>query len=82
LLRQLIARQEETGQPMAASGYSGTHGVPALFSRSCYERLLALDDETGAKALLLGRPGEVASVLFEAGAIDIDTPADLEFLSN
>ena len=82
ILRQLIARQAETGQPMAASSYSGTHGVPALFTRSCYERLLALDDETGAKALLLGRPGEVVSVPFEAGALDIDTPADLESLDN
>lgn len=82
LLRQLIARQAETGQPMAASSYSGTHGVPALFTRSCYERLLALDDETGAKALLLGRPGEVAPVPFEAGAIDINTPADLAALGD
>lgn len=77
LLRQLIARQEKTGQPMIACGYAGTHGVPALFTRACYERLLALDDETGAKALFLAYPGEVAAVSFEAGALDIDTPQDL-----
>ncbi|CAN5579238.1 nucleotidyltransferase family protein [soil metagenome] len=79
LLRQLVARQQETGQPMIASSYAGTLGVPALFTRACYGRLLALDDETGAKALLLARPAEVASVPFEAGALDIDTPEDLEF---
>ncbi len=81
LLRQLIARQHETGQPMIASRYAGTHGVPALFTRACYERLLALDDETGAKALLHAEPGEVAQVAFEAGVLDIDTPADLASLS-
>lgn len=78
LLRQLIARQEETGQPMIASGYAGTQGVPALFTQACYERLLALNDESGAKALFFTHPGEVASVPFEGGALDIDTPADLK----
>ena len=82
LLRKLIARQAETGQPMIASRYAGTQGVPALFTRACFSRLLALDDETGAKALLLARPGDVAEVPFEAGALDIDTPADLDSLGS
>lgn len=80
LLRELIARQEQTGQPMVATRYAGSNGVPALFTRSCFGRLLSLGDEIGAKALLQSRPGEVATVEFPAAALDIDTPVDLQLL--
>ena len=80
LLRQLIARQQQTGQPMVATSYAGTHGVPALFARSCFEQLLSLGEESGAKTLLLARPAEVATVEFPAAALDIDTPEDLPAL--
>ncbi|MEO5718657.1 MAG: nucleotidyltransferase family protein, partial [Chthoniobacterales bacterium] len=80
LLRRLIAVQQETQKPMAASAYAGTVGVPALFTRACFEQLLALGDEAGAKALLLAQPGEVVAVPFAAGAIDIDTPDHLQSL--
>ncbi len=80
LLRRLIALHEQTQKPMIATSYSGTHGVPALFARSCFERLLSLADGSGAKALLLAHPGDVASVPFPAGALDIDTPSDLKSL--
>lgn len=80
LLRELIATQNETQKPMAASAYTGTIGVPALFTRACFAQLLALGDVSGAKALLLARPDEVASVPFAAGAVDIDTPGDYRTL--
>ena len=75
-IRQLIARQEETGQPMVASAYAGTLGVPALFVRACFAQLLSLGDEQGAKALLIRRPNDVAQVDFPAGTVDLDTPED------
>ncbi len=77
LLRQLIATQQKTQRPMAASAYAGTIGVPALFTCACFQKLLSLGEEAGAKVLLLACPGDVATVPFEAGAIDIDTPQDL-----
>ena len=80
LIRQLIARQEETQKPMVASAYAGTLGIPALFTRACFDRLVSLGDKRGAKALLLARPNEVAPVDFPAGAIDIDTPDDYQAL--
>jgi molybdenum cofactor cytidylyltransferase len=82
LLRDLIARQEQTGQPMVASRYAATNGVPALFTRACFERLLALEDDSGAKALLQSRPAEVATVAFPAAAFDVDTPADFHLLGH
>lgn len=79
---KLIAAWEETGRPMAASSYANTLGVPALFDRSCFEALLALPDDSGAKNLIAAQPDEVATIAFEPGAIDIDTPDDFHRLTN
>jgi molybdenum cofactor cytidylyltransferase len=73
---RLIAAQRESGKPMAASGYSGTTGVPAVFARECFADLRALARAAGAKQLLARRPDAVAVVPFPAGAVDLDTPED------
>ena len=78
----LIAAQKKTGKPIVASSYANTIGVPALFDRSCFDALLALPDATGAKAFILSRHADVAAIPFEEGAIDIDTPEDLERLTS
>jgi molybdenum cofactor cytidylyltransferase len=80
IVRQLIATHEETEKPIVASSYANTVGVPALFDRSCFEALLTLPDTVGAKAFIQSRRGEVASIPFARGEIDIDTPEDLERL--
>jgi molybdenum cofactor cytidylyltransferase len=80
IVGKLIAAWEETGRPITASYYANTLGVPALFDRSCFEALLNLPDDSGAKSLIAARPDDVASIAFEDGAIDIDTPADFERL--
>jgi molybdenum cofactor cytidylyltransferase len=74
----LVAEQGKA--PIVASSYADTLGVPALFDRSCFEDLLALPDDSGAKSLIAARPNEVAAVSFEKGAIDIDTPSDFQRL--
>ena len=81
VVRKLIAACEKSGRPIAASSYANTLGVPALFDRSCFEALLALPDDSGAKTLIASRPDEVASIAFEEGAIDIDTPEDFARLT-
>jgi molybdenum cofactor cytidylyltransferase len=80
LIRQLRAVHGETDKPMVASAYAGTLGVPALFARERFDRLLTLGDEHGAKSLLVAEPNDVARVDFPRGAVDIDTAADLEKL--
>ena len=77
----LIAMREKTKKAIVASSYSETLGVPALFARSCFQELLALDDETGAKAIILSNRERVAELLFPEGKIDIDTAADYEKLT-
>jgi molybdenum cofactor cytidylyltransferase len=78
----LIAEQKKSGKPIVASSYADTLGIPALFHQCCFAELLALSDDSGAKVLLESRPKDVASVEFEKGAIDIDTPADFERLTS
>lgn len=74
----LIKKQEASGKPIVASAYADTLGIPALFDRSCFESLLALPDDSGAKALIESSLHDVAQVEFKEGAIDVDTPADFE----
>jgi molybdenum cofactor cytidylyltransferase len=77
-VRRLIAAHETAGLPMAASGYGGSVGVPALFARELFPALRALDPAAGAKRLLARNPDRVAVIPFPDGAIDLDTPADYE----
>ena len=80
IVSQLIAARIETGKPIVASRYADTLGVPALFDRSCFDDLLALPDDSGAKSLIAARPNDIAAIPFEKGAIDIDTPSDFQRL--
>jgi molybdenum cofactor cytidylyltransferase len=82
LIRQLVVRHQQAQKPMVACAYAGTLGVPALFARACFDQLLSLGDEQGAKALLTAWPNDVARVDFPAGAIDIDAPDDYRDLPN
>lgn len=77
VIKSLIAKWENAGKPIVACSYANTLGIPALFDRSCFEELLALPKNSGAKALIQSR-SDVAQIEFEKGAIDIDTPADFE----
>jgi molybdenum cofactor cytidylyltransferase len=78
----LITMRKDSGKPIVASRYANTLGIPALFDRSCFPALLALPDDCGAKAIIESRGRDVAEISFEQGAIDIDTPADFEGLTN
>lgn len=78
----LVAEAERSGKPIVASSYANTLGVPAFFAESCFTALLNLPDDSGAKAVIQSRPGEVASIEFEKGAIDIDTRADFDHLTS
>ncbi len=80
-LRSLLA-SFETGNSAAivASVYRGTRGVPAVFPRSAFARLNALDGDKGARSILLDPHCELVEVKLEGGEIDIDSPADLAFL--
>lgn len=80
LLKRLITMKIQTGKMMVACSYGDSVGVPALFDRSAYHLLLDMDDQAGAKKILLKHADEVALVPFELGNIDIDTEEDYQKL--
>jgi molybdenum cofactor cytidylyltransferase len=65
---------------IVACSYADTLGVPALFGRAHFDALRALEGDAGAKALLDAHVGAVRRVVFEAGALDVDTPEDYRAL--
>jgi molybdenum cofactor cytidylyltransferase len=81
VIEGLIAMHETTKKEIVASSYADTVGVPALFNRSFFERLLSLGDEAGAKSIILQNPERVAQFPFPEGVIDIDTWEDWEKLN-
>jgi len=80
-IERLIAMREKTKKAIVASSYSETLGVPALFDRSCFQELLTLPDDSGAKSIILSNHERVAELPFPEGKIDIDTAADYEKLT-
>jgi len=78
---QLDKLQSKTGKGIVASTYAGTTGVPVLFTHPYFELLLSLQGDQGAKKIVGQHLDDLATVGFEQGAIDIDTPEDMIHLS-
>ncbi len=80
LVNSLISKQTETGKSIIASAYNETTGVPVLFNRSLFAELLLLHGHQGAKKILKNHADDIATIPFEKGDIDIDTPEDYKRL--
>ncbi len=80
LLCSLVETQHKTGKAIVASTYQGNTGTPALFHHSFFNKLLELKGDKGARLLLETYAGEVVTILFKEGVIDIDWKADWERL--
>ena len=81
VIKGLIGLRQKTNKSIVASAYAETLGVPAFFDHSCFEELLALSDDSGAKSIILRDRKRVAELRFPEGNIDIDTEEDYEKLS-
>lgn len=77
-LNKLIQTFKQTNSPIVASYYSGSAGVPALFEKSLFEKLLNLENDSGAKKIVTQHKELVTTVDFPQGAIDLDTPEDYQ----
>ena len=76
LIDRLVEDHKKTKSLIVASRYAETLGVPALFGRQLFPRLLELDDSGGAKEIIRQFQDETIAVPFEEGNFDIDTPDD------
>ena len=80
LLEALITKYEQSGKGIVAATYAGTAGTPALFSRKYFAELASLQKDEGAKPLLQKYISDLATIPFDGGEIDIDTPEDYKKL--
>lgn len=80
LLNQLVASYAVRQRPIVASAYANSLGVPALFDRSLFPKLMSLKANTGAKDLIMQHAENVEQISFPQGVIDLDTPAQYQQL--
>lgn len=75
LLRSMVEAHHLRREAIVACVYGGTRGVPVIFPRSCFEDMLRLRGDRGAKVLLDSE--NVIEVPFPDGALDLDKPEDI-----
>ena len=61
--------------------YAGKRGVPAVFDKTCFKMLSQLEGDRGAKVLLYNPELDICDIQMPEAAMDIDTPEDLEIIS-
>lgn len=76
IFKNLINEYHKTKKGIIASAYSETLGTPVLFDKKYFSELLELNGQEGAKKIIKKYSGDVVSVDFEKGNIDIDTEED------
>lgn len=77
---EMLKLADYSSKEIIAAKYAGTIGVPALFSKKYFKKLLHLSCEQGAKKIIQQNMDDVNIFIFDEGAIDIDTPSDYENL--
>jgi molybdenum cofactor cytidylyltransferase len=81
ILDRLITEHDRTGQPIIASHYAGTVGVPAYFANSRFPQLMDLAPDQGCKGVILKNGDAALRIDCPEAELDIDTPADYESVS-
>lgn len=76
-IRALLDLHEQAAQPIVASQYAGTFGIPALFDESCFDDLDALLDDRGAKLVIQANLAKVVFFEFPDAAFDLDSSDDV-----
>ena len=79
-LNSLLKEREKAADDIIVSEYSAVQGPPVIFPAHCFDSLLKLEGDQGARVLLKGSRYTVKGLSFEAATVDIDTPEDLENL--
>jgi molybdenum cofactor cytidylyltransferase len=77
-IHQLQSVYRSTNNPIIASAYQNTIGVPALFDSTLFLELTGLTQAEGAKKVIQRHINSVVTVEFPQGAIDLDTPSDYQ----
>lgn len=81
LLNRLLDLQQSAGLPAAALSFSGLLHPPVVLDRELWAGLSELEGDVGCRAVIRGRPDEVAKLAVEGDLthpVDVDTPGDYE----
>lgn len=79
-LNEMLAIYKENPTKTIASNYKNKNGVPAIFPKSSFNKLLNLKGDKGAKELLNEQSSEIIKMK-PFSLIDIDTNEDYQNLS-
>jgi molybdenum cofactor cytidylyltransferase len=74
LLNSLVKGWSPPDLPIAATSYDGSGGVPAIFAKTLFPELKALDPERGARALIAREISRTNLIKPGEALIDLDTP--------
>jgi molybdenum cofactor cytidylyltransferase len=80
-LAELVNRWTGDANEIIASRFASVSGPPVLFAGALFDQLEDLHGDVGAREILRRSSSILRTVEFEAAAIDIDTPEDLEALA-
>lgn len=80
-LRSLMVRWSESGADIVVSSFAETFGPPILFARPALGALLDLRGDKGARDVVESGEFRVERVLCDEASVDIDTPEDLEAIT-
>jgi molybdenum cofactor cytidylyltransferase len=75
-LEQLIKIAEETERIIVASKYQNAMGVPALFKKEMFNKLLDLKGDEGARQIFKKNKENMITLNFPGLGIDLDTKED------
>ncbi len=76
-LNSLLSEWQKAPDDIIISKYSDIKGPPVVFPANCFDSLMQLEGDQGARSLLSDNRYSVKGLAFDAAAIDIDTPGDL-----
>nr|WP_299032134.1 nucleotidyltransferase family protein [uncultured Tenacibaculum sp.] len=79
-LNSLIKVSKKNPSKIITSNYQGSVGVPAVFPKEYFNKLLNLKGDKGAKNFLLQHNNNVIKVNSSLNLLDIDTPEDYQYL--
>lgn len=78
LIQQLVTGYQTSNSLIVASQYNEIVGVPALFDQTLFSELAAIEGDVGARGMIRRYDAKVLKIPFAEGAIDLDTPQDLD----
>lgn len=82
VLKQFLQLAAAEPAKILLADYGGSRGPPVLFPRIHFNELLALRGDAGAREIHRRHADAVRAVSFPGGAVDIDSPHDLNALGS